>query len=123
AHMNFAFEVVRTVRNEQPELWTTDLVEDIKKMLSEAVDCEMKFADDVLGGGITGMSLSDTREYLQFVADSRLQQLGIEPIYGSKNPFDFMALQDVQELTNFFEKTVTAYQVGVEGEVEFSDDF
>jgi ribonucleoside-diphosphate reductase beta chain len=57
------------------------------------------------------------------VADSRLQQLGIEPIFGSKNPFDFMALQDVQELTNFFEKTVTAYQVGVEGEVEFSDDF
>ena len=44
-------------------------------------------------------------------------------MYGSKNPFDFMALQDVQELTNFFEKTVTAYQVGVEGEVEFSDDF
>ena len=41
----------------------------------------------------------------------------------SKNPFDFMALQDVQELTNFFEKTVPAYQVGVEGEVEFSDDF
>ena len=123
AHMNFAFEVVRTVRNEQPELWTADLIEDIKEMLREAVDCEMKFADDVLGGGITGMSLSDTREYLQFVADSRLQQLGIEPIYGSKNPFDFMALQDVQELTNFFEKTVTAYQVGVEGEVEFSDDF
>ena len=108
AHMNFAFEVVRTVRNEQPELWTADLIEDIKEMLREAVDCEMKFADDVLGGGITGMSLSDTREYLQFVADSRLQQLGIEPIYGSKNPFDFMALQDVQELTNFFEKTVIA---------------
>ena len=123
AHMNFAFEVVRTVRNEQPELWTPELVEDIKEMLRDAVDCEMKFADDVLGGGITGMSLSDTREYLQFVADSRLQQLGIEPMYGSKNPFDIMALQDVPELTNFFEKTVTAYQVGVEGEVEFSDDF
>ena len=61
AHMNFAFEVVRTVRNEQPELWTADLVEDIKKMLSEAVDCEMKFADDVLGGGITGMSFRYTR--------------------------------------------------------------
>ena len=44
-------------------------------------------------------------------------------LMNSKNPFDFMALQDVQELTNFFEKTVTAYQVGVEGEVEFSDDF
>ena len=42
AHMNFAFEVVRTVRNEQPELWTPELVEDIKEMLRDAVDCEMK---------------------------------------------------------------------------------
>ena len=69
------------------------------------------------------MSLSDTRDYLQFVADQRLMQLGIDPIYGSKNPFDFMTLQDVQELTNFFEKTVTAYQVGVEGDVSFDEDF
>ena len=50
-------------------------------------------------------------------------QLGLEPIYRSKNPFDFMALQDVQELTNFFEKTVTSYQVGVEGDVAFDEDF
>ena len=123
AHMNFAFSVVETVRQEQPELWTVELTNDIKEMLSEAVECEMRFADDVLGGGINGMSLSDTREYLQFVADQRLMQLGIEPIYNSKNPFDFMALQDVQELTNFFEKTVTAYQVGVEGEVAFDEEF
>ena len=123
AHMNFAFSVVETVRQEQPELWTAELTNDIKEMLSEAVECEMRFADDVLGGGINGMSLSDTREYLQFVADQRLMQLGIEPIYNSKNPFDFMALQDVQELTNFFEKTVTAYQVGVEGEVAFDEEF
>ena len=62
---------------------TTDLVEDIKEMLSEAVDCEMKFADDVLEAGLLEWPFR-YREYLQFVADSRLQQLGIEPIYGSK---------------------------------------
>ena len=122
-HMNFAFEVVNTARQQQPELWTPELMEDIRKMLQEAVECEMKFAEDVLGGGVNGMSLKDTREYLQFVADQRLMQLGLEPIYRSKNPFDFMALQDVQELTNFFEKTVTSYQVGVEGDVAFDEDF
>ena len=122
-HMNFAFEVVNTARKEQPELWTNQLMEDIRNMLQEAVECEMKFAEDVLGGGVNGMSLKDTREYLQFVADQRLMQLGLEPIYRSKNPFDFMALQDVQELTNFFEKTVTSYQVGVEGDVTFDEDF
>ena len=122
-HMNFAFEVVNTARKEQPELWDNELMEDIRKMLQEAVECEMTFAEDVLGGGVNGMSLKDTREYLQFVADQRLMQLGLEPIYRSKNPFDFMALQDVQELTNFFEKTVTSYQVGVEGDVTFDEDF
>ena len=122
-HMNFAFEVVSTARQQQPELWTPELMEDIRNMLQEAVECEMKFAEDVLGGGVNGMSLKDTREYLQFVADQRLMQLGLEPIYRSKNPFDFMALQDVQELTNFFEKTVTSYQVGVEGDVAFDEDF
>ena len=122
-HMNFAFEVVNTARKQQPELWTPELMEDIRSMLQEAVECEMKFAEDVLGGGVNGMSLKDTREYLQFVADQRLMQLGLEPIYRSKNPFDFMALQDVQELTNFFEKTVTSYQVGVEGDVAFDEDF
>ena len=52
-----------------------------------------------------------------------LQRLGIKPVFGSKNPFPFMELQDVQELTNFFERRVSAYQVAVEGEVAFHDDF
>ena len=74
-------------------------------------------------GGVAGLSLRDMREYLQYVADSRLQRLGIKPVFGSKNPFPFMELQDVQELTNFFERRVSAYQVAVEGEVAFHDDF
>ena len=69
------------------------------------------------------MSPHDMREYLQHVADRRLAQLGIEPIYGSPNPFTFMELQDVQELSNFFERRVSAYQVGVTGTVGFDDDF
>jgi ribonucleoside-diphosphate reductase beta chain len=50
-------------------------------------------------------------------------RLGIAPIFGSKNPFAFMELQDVQELTNFFERRVSAYQVAVPGEVTFHEDF
>jgi ribonucleoside-diphosphate reductase beta chain len=63
------------------------------------------------------------REYLQYVADRRLEALQLAPIFGSRNPFDFMELQDVQELTNFFERRVSAYQVAVTGSVGFSDDF
>ena len=123
AHMNFAFEVVNTVRAEQPELFDADLERQIREMMDEAVEAEYQFAADVLAEGVQGMSLADTKVYLQFVADQRLAQLGLSPAYGVKNPFDFMELQDVQELTNFFERTVSAYQVGVEGEVGFDDDF
>ena len=70
-----------------------------------------------------GMSPADLRKYLEYVADRRLESLGIMPIFGSKNPFDFMQLQDVQELANFFERRVSAYQLGVTGDVVFSEEF
>jgi ribonucleoside-diphosphate reductase beta chain len=122
-HMNFAFEVVDTVRREQPELFDEQLEADVRGMMNEAIECEHLFAEDVLGEGVPGMSLADTRTYLEFVADQRLVQLGYAPEFGSKNPFDFMELQDVQGLSNFFERTVSSYQVGVEGDVAFDEDF
>jgi ribonucleoside-diphosphate reductase beta chain len=122
-HIEFALHVISTVRREAPHLFNATLIGDVKAMLEEAVDCEMSFAEDVLSQGVAGLSLADMREYLQYVADCRLAALGIEPIYGSRNPFSFMELQDVQELANFFERRVSAYQVGVTGEVVFHEDF
>lgn len=123
SHMNFAFAVVETVRSEEPELFDHELATQIAVMIDEAVECEYQFARDVLGEGVPGMSLAETRQYLEFVADQRLVQLGLDRRYGAKNPFSFMELQDVQELTNFFERKVAAYQVGVEGEIAFDEDF
>ena len=122
-HMAFALEVVETVRNEHPDLFDDDFKTQVVEMVSEAVDCEMTFAEDLLGGGVPGMSLPDMRQYLEFVADQRLQNLGLPVRYGARNPFSFMELQDVQELSNFFERRVSAYQIGVEGEVAFDESF
>ena len=122
-HLEFAFEVVNVVRAQEPDLWDAELEAQIIEMLHEAVDAEAQFAEDLLMGGVAGLSLRDMREYLGFVADSRLERLGIAPVFKSKNPFGFMDLQDVQELTNFFERRVSAYQSAVEGQVEFIDDF
>lgn len=122
-HMNFAFEVVSTVREEHPELWDERMHSDIVEMMKDAVECEMAFAEDLLEGGVPGMSLRDMRTYLEFVADQRLGNLGMPAHFGSKNPFSFMELQDVQELSNFFERRVSAYQIGVEGEVAFDEAF
>ncbi len=122
-HMAFAFSVVETARAEEPELFDDSLRADIVQMMKEAVDCELTFAEDLLSEGVTGLSYADVKQYLQFVADQRLGALGIEAIYGSTNPFGFMDLQDVQELTNFFERRVSAYQMAVDGEVSFSEAF
>jgi ribonucleoside-diphosphate reductase beta chain len=122
-HMNFAFEVIDQIRNEEPDLFDEHLQSRVIEMLTEAVECEYQFAADVLSEGVPGMSLADTREYLQYVADMRLATLRMPRVFGSSNPFGFMELQDVQELTNFFERKVAAYQVGVVGEVSFEEDF
>ena len=122
-HMAFAFEVVDTVRREEPELFDDTFAEDVTTMLEEAVDCEMQFAEDVLSLGVAGLSTTDMRTYLEFTADQRLARLGLAKRFHAKNPFSFMELQDVQELTNFFERRVSAYQTGVTGQVGFDFDF
>jgi len=122
-HMGFAFDVARTVRAEEPDLVDEEFEAQVREMLAEAVDAEAAFAPDLLGGGVAGMTVADMRSYLGHVADRRLAQLGFAPHYGSRNPFAFLELQDVQELSNFFERRVSAYQVGVTGAVAFDEDF
>src|SRR5690242_6828466 len=86
-HMAFAFDVVDTARREEPELFDADLEQQVREMLTEAVDCEVQFAEDLLTQGVSGMSVTDMRSYLEFVADRRLAHLGMSELYGSKNPF------------------------------------
>ncbi|WP_432110629.1 ribonucleotide-diphosphate reductase subunit beta [Streptomyces sp. AA1529] len=122
-HMSFAFDVVDTVRQEEPELFDAELEKQVTAMLEEAVEAELQFARDLCGDGLPGMNTDSMREYLQAVADQRLRRLGFPERYGSGNPFTFMELQNVQELTNFFERRPSAYQVAVEGSVSFDDEF
>jgi ribonucleoside-diphosphate reductase beta chain len=122
-HMAFAFDVVDTVREEEPDLFDDRMKEQIRDMLVEGVEAEVQFAEDLLGRGVAGLSTGDMRAYLEHVADRRMLRLGLEPIFGSSNPLAFMELQNVQELSNFFERRVSAYQVGVSGSVGFDEEF
>ena len=122
-HMEFAFSLVDTILEEEPELMDAGFEMQVRKMIREAVECETQFAEDLLGGGVSGLSVAQMRAYLEHCADQRLCRLGLVEEYGTKNPLGFMDLQDVQEVTNFFERRVSAYQVGITGEVEFDVDF
>jgi ribonucleoside-diphosphate reductase beta chain len=117
AHMAFAFEVVNTVRREEPGLFDSTMETEVAAMIDEAIACETQFAEDLLGSGVAGLTVKSVRQYLEFCADQRLATLGMPKRYHAKNPFAFMDLQDVQEVTNFFERRVSAYQVGVSGDV------
>jgi ribonucleoside-diphosphate reductase beta chain len=123
AHMRFAYEVLRTVRQEETELFDSRWAGEVRTMIEEAVDCETTFADDVLSEGVIGLTRIEMHQYIHYVADQRLLMLGLPTCFGARNPFSFMELQDVQELTNFFERKVSAYQVAVQGEVAFDQAF
>ena len=122
-HMEFAFDVVRTLRREEPALFDDALQRSVVEMVEEAIHCEAQFAEDLLSAGVAGLSAREVRQYLEFCADQRLASLGFARRYGVKNPFAFMELQDVQEVANFFERRVSAYQTGVNGNVVFDAAF
>ncbi len=123
AHMAFAFETCKTILREEPELLDVEMEAAIGEMFDEAVACETQFAEDLLGGGVVGLSVGEVRGYLEYCADQRLATLGLRKQYDARNPLTFMELQDVQEVANFFERRVSAYQVGIVGEVAFDAAF
>ncbi|WP_173678495.1 ribonucleotide-diphosphate reductase subunit beta, partial [Pseudomonas sp. MPR-AND1A] len=88
-----------SIREEYPQLWDAALEKRIHQMIEEALEVEMAFCGDALSQGVTGLSSALMYEYLQYVADQRLVQLGFKRRYNAKNPFSFMVLQDVQPLT------------------------
>ena len=93
-------------------------------MIDEAVDCETQFAEDLLGGGVAGLSVARRPPATSSSAPTSAWRRWASPsATARKNPFAFMDLQDVQEVTNFFERRVSAYQVGVTGDVAFDVAF
>ncbi len=124
AHMAFAFEVVNTVRREEPELFDDELSRAGERRCStrrSPASCSSPRTCWVAAW--RGCRCATCGKYLEFCADQRLRTLGLPKRYGAKNPFAFMDLQDVQEVTNFFERRVSAYQIGVTGEVVLDASF
>ena len=92
--------------------------------MAEAVDCEGPARRRrARPGAWLASPWADMPGYREHVGDRRLAQLGLQPLYGTPNPLAFMGPQDVQELSNFFERRVSAYQLGVTGQVAFDDEF
>ncbi len=112
-HLNFGINLINTIKEEQPELWTAEFQEHIVSLIKEAVDLESTFAAQVFPKGIFGMNEASFRQYIEHIADRRLARVGLEQQYNVANPFPWMSeAVDLNKEKNFFETRVTEYQTG-----------
>jgi len=112
-HLNFGIEMVNTIKEEQPELWTEEFQQKIIGLVRHAVSLEYTFAVDCFPNGILGINAESFKTYIEYIADRRLQRIGLPVQFGSANPFPWMSeAVDLSKEKNFFETRVTEYQTG-----------
>lgn len=113
-HMNFGIDVINQIKVENPHLWTEDFKKDMTKLVLEGVEMETRYAYDTMPRGILGLNAPMFEEYLQYIANRRLAQIGLpEEFKNAKNPFPWMSeVLDLKKEKNFFETRVTEYQTG-----------
>jgi len=113
-HVNFGIDVINQIKIENPNLWDEQMKSDAAQMILEGTELEIQYARDTMPRGVLGMNASMMEEYLKFIANRRLTQLGLdEEFTGVTNPFPWMSeIIDLRKEKNFFETRVTEYQVG-----------
>jgi len=112
-HMNFGIDVINQIKIENPEIWTKEFKEKVVQNVREAVELEVLYARDCLPNGILGLNHQMFQEYVQYIADRRLEKIGLPHIFKSENPFPWMSeILDLRKEKNFFETRVTEYQTG-----------
>lgn len=110
-HLNFGVDLINTLRLENPEIWTPQLQAEIVSMIEKAVEFEYQYAKDCLPKGVLGLRAEMFSDYVQYIADRRMERIGLPAKYGSKNPFPWMSETiDLAKEKNFFETRVTEYQ-------------
>lgn len=110
-HLNFGIDLINGIKEENPELWTSDFQKHVVELIKQAVELEIAYAEDCLPRGILGLRASMFRDYVQHIADRRMERIGLKAVYGSKNPFPWMSETiDLNKEKNFFETRVTEYQ-------------
>lgn len=112
-HLNFGIDLINGIKAENPAIWTPEFQQRVIAMIRTGVDLEIAFAEDCLPRGILGLNAGLFRDYVQHIADRRLERIGLPLQYGSPNPFPWMSeTMDLSKEKNFFETRVTEYQNG-----------
>jgi ribonucleoside-diphosphate reductase beta chain len=113
-HLNFGIDVINQIKIENPHVWTPEFQQEAIDIVKQGVELEYQYAIDTMPRGILGLNANMFREYLEFIANRRLLQIGLPEQYkGATNPFPWMSeMIDLKKEKNFFETRVTEYQTG-----------
>ncbi len=112
-HLAFGADLINTIVQENPEIWTPEFKKELLDNIMRGVELEKKYADDALPRGIVGLTPTTVKQYVEHVADRRLERIGLERQYHKDNPFPWMSeIIDMPKEKNFFETRVTEYKTG-----------
>lgn len=113
-HMNFGIDVINQIKLENPEVWTASFQQEMRELILDATELEIRYAHDTLPRGVLGLNAGMFVEYLHFIANRRCQQIGLAELFpGAANPFPWMSeMLDLKKEKNFFETRVIEYQTG-----------
>ena len=113
-HIKFGTEMINRIREDNPKVWTKSFEKETLAHIETAMELELAYAREVLPTGILGLNSDMFIDYVQFIADRRLSNLGLPSPFGeAQNPFPWMSeIIDLEKCKNFFETRVTEYSVG-----------
>jgi len=113
-HLAFGTDLINTIVEENPEIWTDEFKQDLTNKIKHGVDLEIQYANDALPRGIVGLTPKSIETYMYYIADRRLERIGLDKMYDvNKNPFPWMSeIMDIRKEKNFFETRVTEYRTG-----------
>jgi ribonucleoside-diphosphate reductase beta chain len=112
-HLNFGIDLINGIKAENPQLWEPSFQQMMIDRVRESVELELDYARDCLPNGVLGLNAGLFRDYVQYIADRRLERIGLPTQYGSGNPFGWMSeTMDLSKEKNFFETRVTEYKTG-----------
>lgn len=112
-HLAFGCDLINTIIAENPEIWTQEFKKEITQLIKKAVMLEKNYAFDACPKGLLGINAQQFSDYVEYIADRRLERIGLEKEYNKQNPFLWLSeATDLRKKKNFFETRVTEYQVG-----------
>ena len=110
-HLAFGCDLINTIKTENPEIWTEEFKQEITELIKKSVELEKKYAYDACPDNLLGINPHQFTDYVEYIADRRLERIGLLKIYKKDNPFPWMSqATDIAKEKNFFETRVTEYQ-------------